>query len=127
MNERKYVTAYVNEPQKVLKFLTKNLDFSDHRHKKKAYIGKEGVVVGNRFGNNYLLLSNSSPTDAEPNLNETVVFETDNCLRDYHQLNNAGITIEKIPRYTSRGLEVMISDDNGNRFLLLEKREYSEI
>lgn len=126
MEEKNYLTAYVNEPQKVLKFLVELLGFSDHRHEPKTYVGKEGVTIGNHFGNNYLLLAGPVLTGPSSKANEAIIINTDNCLRDYQQFKDAGIKIHQTPRYTARGLELIISDNYGNRYLLLERRQYGE-
>jgi hypothetical protein len=122
-----YLTAYVNDPKKVLEFLVKHLGFFDHRRIGKRYVGKQGVLVSNRFGNNYLLVPATASIAANSNSNEPIIFNTDNCIRDYHQLMNAGIKIEQVPKYRTKGLELVISDNYGNRYLLLEKRDYQEI
>ncbi len=124
--EKEYQTAKVNEPKKVVKFLIKYLDFLDEPGMKNRPADKHGIAVGNRFGNDYLLIQGSASNDGGQNVDEIITFNTDNCLRDYHQLKSAGVKIEQIPRYTTRGLEVIFSDDYGNHYLLLEKRDYSE-
>ena len=127
MPEEKYQTACVKEPKKVLEFLIKHLDFFDSRQEKKRYVGKLGVTVSNKLGNNYLQLLNFSLIANKPNSHEIIILNTDDCLRDYHKLKSADIKIEQIPRYTARGLEAIISDNYGNHFMLLEKRNYSEM
>ena len=124
--EKEYQAVRVNEPKKVVKFLIKYLDFFDEAGTKNRSADKHGIAVSNRFGNDYLLVQGSASNAGDLNVDEIVTFNTDNCLRDYHQLKSAGIKIEQIPRYTTRGLEVIFSDTYGNYYLLLEKRDYSE-
>jgi hypothetical protein len=124
--DKQYQTAKVNEPKKAVKFLIKYLDFFDEAGTKNRPAEKHGIAVGNRFGNDYLLVQGSLPNASEQNVEEIITFNTDNCLRDYHQLKSAGIKIEQVPRYTARGLEVIFSDPYGNHYLLLEERDYSE-
>ena len=127
MNEEKeYQTARVNEPKKVVKFLMKYLDFFDEPGTKSKPADKPGIAVSNRFGNDYLLVQGNVSNAGDRNDDEIITFNTDNCLRDYHQLKSAGIKIDQIPRYTNRGLEIIFSDTYGNQYLLLEKRDYSE-
>jgi hypothetical protein len=124
--DKEYQAARVNEPKKVMKFLIKYLDFLDEAGTKNWPADKHGIAVSNRFGNDYLLVQGSPSNTANQNIDETITLNTDNCLRDYHQLKSAGIKIEQVPRYTARGLEVIFSDNYGNHYLLLEKRDYSE-
>jgi hypothetical protein len=124
--EKKYRAARVNEPKKVVKFLIKHLDFFDDPIAKKGDTDKNGIRISSKFGDDYLLVQGSAASIAGQNAGETITFNTDNCLRDYHQLKSIGVKIEQIPRYTNRGLEVIFSDDYGNHYLLLEKRDYSE-
>jgi hypothetical protein len=124
--EKKYQTARVNEPKKVVKFLIKHLDFFDEPGTKNRTADKHGIAVGNRFGNDYFLVQASASNAGDQNIDEIITFNTDNSLRDYHHLKSAGIKIEQIPRYTARGLEVIFSDPYGNHYLLLEERDYSE-
>ncbi len=124
--EKKYRPARVSEPKKVVKFLVKYLDFFDEPGTKSKSADKLGIAVSNKFGDNFLLVQGSPSNTGSHNVDEIITFNTDNCLRDYHQLKSAGIKIEQIPRYTGRGLEVIFSDPYGNCYLLLEKRDYSE-
>lgn len=127
MNEEKeYQVARVNEPKKVVKFLVKYLGVFDDQGTEKKHTDKHVVKLGNRFGDNYLLVQSSHSNISDQNVDEIITFHTDNCLRDYHQLKSAGIKIEQIPGYTARGLEVIFSDPYGNHYLLLEERDYSE-
>jgi hypothetical protein len=128
--EQDYLRACVNEPEKVLQFLCQHLDFFDHRQMIKKYINDQGVILGNKLGNRYQFLPRSVSTSATStidNFNEVIVINTANCLKDYHQLRTAGIKIEQVPKYTTKGLEFVISDNYDNRYMLLEERDYSEI
>ena len=126
--EQDYLTACVDEPKKVLQFLCQHLEFFDHRQIITTHVNDQGVILGNKLGNNYLFLPRStSTTSTTDNFNEVIIINTANCLKDYHQLCIAGIKIEQVPKYTTNGLELIISDNYGNRYMLLEKRDYSEI
>jgi hypothetical protein len=120
----KYSTACVNKPAEASRFLNRHLNFVSYQNEAPGTgDSSEGVLIGNKFGNNYLLCPPAGRTE---NLNETIIINTDNCLRDFHQLKNAGIQIEKAPKYTANGLEAVIADNYGNRYLLVEKRDYSD-
>jgi len=120
----KYSTACVNRPAEAYRFLNRHLNFVNYQTEtRETGDGSEGVLIGNKFGNNYLLCPPAGRTESAY---ETIVINTDNCLRDFHQLKNAGIQIEKAPKYTANGLEAIIADNYGNRYLLVEKRDYSD-
>jgi len=120
-----YLTAHVNEPFKVFQFLHQHLNFCEMGN---AYPGTGEVAAGNKCGNEYLLVSGASPTKTDQNdFSETIVVNTDDCLKDYHRLRQTGVKVEQAPRYTSKGLEAVFSDIYGNRYVVIEERDYSEL
>jgi hypothetical protein len=120
----KYSTACVNKPTEASRFLNLHLNFISYNNDTIEQDRKgEGVLVGNKYGNNYLLCS---PVAATKNSGEALTINTDDCLRDFHQLKNAGIQIIKAPKYTSDGLEAVFADNCGNKYILVEKRDYSD-
>jgi len=120
----KYSTACVNKPAEASRFLNLHLNFVNYNSDKTAQSGNgEGVLVGNKYGNNYLLCS---PSSTGKKAEEAIIINTDNCLRDFHQLKNAGIQIVHAPKYTTDGLEAVFADNYGNKYMLVEKRDYSD-
>lgn len=121
-----YLQLSVRQPEEACQFLIKYLGFSKYTAPgKKASSEGQAFLVCNRFGNSYLLTPPDKPIFLLQSDDEIIV-NTDDCLRDYCQLNLAGLKFEKKPQYTSDGLEVKIIDDNGNKYKLLEKRDYTE-
>lgn len=121
-----YLQLSVREPEEACQFLVKYLGFSKYTVPgKKANSERQAFLVFNRFGNSYLLTPPDKPIFLLQSDEEIIVY-TDDCLRDYCQLNLAGFKFEKKPQYTSDGLEVKIIDNNGNKYKLLEKRDYTE-
>jgi hypothetical protein len=117
-----YLQLSVREPEEACQFLVKYLGFSKYTVPgKKVNAERQAFLVCNRFGNSYLL----TPVFLLQS-DEEIIVNTDDCLRDYCQLNLAGLKFEKKPQYTSDGLEVKIIDHNGNKYKLLEKRDYTE-
>ncbi len=57
---------------------------------------------------------------------ESVVFHTDDCLRDYHKYIISGVEFLSRPEYTPAGLQVKFIDGDDNCYILLEERNYSE-
>jgi len=120
----KYSTACVNKPAEASRFLNLYLNFVNYNIDVIGRVNNgEGLLVGNQFGNNYLLCS---PGETANKLGEAIAINTDNCLRDFHRLKNADIQIVKAPRYTINGLEAVFADNYGNKYVLVEKRDYSD-
>ena len=120
-----YLQLSVNDPEKTYQFLVSHLGFFKHDAPgAKRLIDKQWYLVGNRFDNNYLLTSQEKPALSVEH--SEVIINTDDCLRDYHQLKMAGIKFEKKPGYSLYGLEATFIDDHGNNYKLLEKRDYSD-
>lgn len=57
---------------------------------------------------------------------ESIVFHTDDCLRDYHKYTVSGVEFANRPEYTASGLQVKFIDEEDNSYILLEERNYSE-
>lgn len=57
---------------------------------------------------------------------ESIVFYTDDCLRDYHKYILSGVEFLSRPEYTPAGLQVKFIDEEDNCYTLLEERNYSE-
>ncbi|MBC7758034.1 MAG: hypothetical protein H7069_04200 [Phormidesmis sp. FL-bin-119] len=57
---------------------------------------------------------------------DTIIFYTDDCLRDYHKYIVSGVKFISRPEYTEAGLQVCFRDQENNRYILLEERSYTE-
>lgn len=57
---------------------------------------------------------------------ETIVLKTDDCLRDYYLFKQKSIASLTKPRYVAKGLELCFADPNGNQFIMLEERDYTD-
>ena len=58
---------------------------------------------------------------------DTIIFYTDDCLRDYHRYIVSGVEFISPPEYTEAGLQVCFIDGEDNRYTLLEQRSYTEL
>jgi predicted enzyme related to lactoylglutathione lyase len=58
--------------------------------------------------------------------NMPMILNTDDCLKTFHRLRDAGLTFSKEPHYLAAGLVAEFTDANSNRFILLEERNYNE-
>jgi len=56
-----------------------------------------------------------------------IILNTDDCLKEYHNLKTAGIDFIDQPQYLAIGLAAEFNDDYGNQYILLEERNYNEI
>jgi predicted enzyme related to lactoylglutathione lyase len=56
----------------------------------------------------------------------TIVLDSDNCLKDYHELKTKGVQFSAKPYYLPAGLAADFEDNNGNHFLMIEERNYEE-
>jgi predicted enzyme related to lactoylglutathione lyase len=61
------------------------------------------------------------------NVKNCIILNTDDCLNDYHRLKTNGVVFSADPQYSSIGLAAYFSDRCGNKFLLLEERNYDEL
>lgn len=57
---------------------------------------------------------------------ESIVFHTDDCLKDYHKYIVSGVEFLNRPEYTDSGLQVRFLDEEDNIYILLEDRNYTE-
>jgi predicted enzyme related to lactoylglutathione lyase len=120
----KYTPVLVNRPEKVRDFLVDMLGFS-FCQQTTLVDGQEGIIVGeNDTAESCFLLLKG--TEAQKTCPSPIIINTEDCLRDCHDLQNRGINIIKKPEYTDLGLTAEIADADGNRYTLLEERIYSE-
>jgi len=121
--ELTYVDVYVKEPKRTLLFMTQYLGFFNYGTLTELEKpGRHGFLLKNKWGNNFFI-------ELMPQaglLPQPLVVNTDDCLREYYCLDKAGIKCEGIPRYTGEGLELTVTDDSGNKYILLEQRDYSD-
>jgi hypothetical protein len=116
--ELNYLSVCVNEPEKVIAVLEEYLGFY-----RCIYQPLPGLIC-NENGDHYLLQSPANTPDDTCGPELTIL--SNDCLRDYLKLYKAGFIIETLPHYTNDGLKVAVKDDTGNRFLIVEKRDYAE-
>ena len=58
---------------------------------------------------------------------ETIILSTDDCLKDYYMLKQQDLPQLSEPVYTDKGLFIEFCDPSGNRFILMENRDYTAI
>lgn len=67
------------------------------------------------------------PAFAEFKGKSIIVLNTENCLEDYQKMKSSGVKFYGEPHFLGSGLLAEFEDSSGNRFVLLEEREYEEI
>jgi hypothetical protein len=129
--EENYLTIQVNEPEKVLNFLTEWMGFvktTDIQKKTKSTTTLKFITIRNSYGNRYLLpIGISNSITSKTICNKTIIINTDDCLRDYYNLRKAEeIKFYSKPKYLPEGLSFEVSDKWGNGYILLENRNYTD-
>jgi hypothetical protein len=130
-SKENYLTIQVNEPEKVLNFLTVWMGFvktTDIQKKRKSTTTSNCITIRNSYGNQYLLpLGVDNSITSKTICNKTIIVNTDDCLRDYYNLRKAEeITFYSKPKYLPEGLAFEVSDKWGNGYILLENRNYTD-
>jgi len=60
------------------------------------------------------------------NQKSVIILNTENCLKQYHEIAKNGVVFNHKPHYVSSGMIAEFTDKEGNQFILLEERSYSE-
>jgi hypothetical protein len=115
---------YLNAPKMALGFLVENLGFVMHGHA----VSKNAVSVKvyDSYGNLHEVFLNTRKNENNtPNFK--LIINTTDCLQDFYHLELKGITIITKPHYVPEGLAFEISDYWNNRYIFLEKRDYTDL
>lgn len=119
----KHVTVFVKDMEEAVGFFTKKLGFNTAAN---AEPDKQTLQVPIRINNadQYLNLV----VDKDKNgFKSRIILNTDDCLKDYHDLKTQGIDFKDQPQYLSAGLYAEFNDNYGNEYVLLEERNYNEL
>lgn len=119
----KYIPVFVKDMEEAVCFFTNKLGFSlaDKMvlHDEAGY-----TTLRVRDTDTYLnLLVDTESTGSKTQL----IFNTDDCLNDYHNLKTMGVDFKEQPQYLAIGLSAEFYDNYGNQYILLEERNYSEL
>jgi len=66
------------------------------------------------------------PNEFAVNQKSVIIFNTENCLKQYHEITKNGVLFNHKPHYVSAGMIAEFADKEGNQFILLEERSYTE-
>ena len=113
-----YTCLKVNKIDNAILFLRNVLGLEEEKSSLDNF--REGLVFINEAGDHKIVVSECS----EDSLNPKVLLHTNDCIQDYHRLKDKGINFTITPDYTSEGLIAEFLDSFGNRYCLLEERNY---
>jgi hypothetical protein len=114
---------YLNAPKMALDFLVENLGFVIHAHAVSK--NADSVKVCDSYGNLHEVFLNTRENENTTHLFKLIINTTD-CLQDFYHLELKGISIITKPHYVPEGLAFEISDYWNNRYIFLEKRDYTD-
>jgi hypothetical protein len=114
---------YLNAPKMALNFLVENLGFviNGYAVSKNA----DSVKVCDSYGNLHEVFLNTWKNENSTD-DFKLIINTKDCLQDFYHLELKGISIIRRPYYVREGLAFEISDNWNNRYILLEKRDYTD-
>lgn len=119
----KYIPVYTGDFDEQLKFYTQKLGFKI-ADSVQFYEDAECTLLDT--GNFDVLLA-ISKHNLHTHFKSCIILHTDDCVNDHHMLKAAGVDFDTAPEYQPIGLVAGFSDPCGNRFLLLEERNYNEL
>ncbi|RVU01240.1 hypothetical protein EOD41_04545 [Mucilaginibacter limnophilus] len=119
----KYVPVYAGDFEEQLKFYTEKLGFKVADNVL-FYEDAECTLLETGDYDVLLAISKHNPhTDTKG----CIILNTDDCLNDHYRLRTAGVQFDTEPEYQPIGLVAEFSDPCGNKFVLLEERNYNEL
>ncbi len=115
---------YLNAPKMALEFLVENLGFVLHG----CAVSKNAhsVEVCDSYGNLHEVFLNTRKNENNTH-NFKLIINTTDCLQDFYLLELKGVSIITKPHYVPDGLAFEISDYWNNRYIFLEKRDYTDL
>lgn len=116
--EKKYKVVFATCVERSLEFFVEKIGFE--AYESIAIEGKECPVLQLKNGD-FLMLVHREEIEQD-----SIVLDTDDCLRDYHLLKQKEVPDLTSPSYVTQGLSIEFFDPSGNRFILLEKRDYTD-
>ena len=117
----KYIPVYAGNFEEQLKFYTDKLGFKIIDNIP-FYEGAECTLLET---GNYDVLLAISKNNLYTEFKSCIILNTDDCLNDHHSLKAAGVDFCAGPQYLPIGLVAEFKDPSGNKFLLLEERDYN--
>ena len=119
----KYIPVFTDNIDEQLNFFTCNLGFKVSENRL-IYEDVECKTIETGSPDTFFVLVKRK---ASHDVKNCIILNTDDCLNDYHRLKTGGVVFFAEPQYSSIGLATYFSDKSGNKFLLLEERNYDEL
>lgn len=119
----KYVPVYAGSFEEQLKFYTEKLGFKIAENIL-FYEDAECTLLDT---GDYNVLLAISKQNLHADSKSCIILNTDDCLNDHYTLRAAGVSFDTEPEYQPIGLVAEFSDPCGNKFVLLEERNYNEL
>lgn len=114
---------HLNQPKIALDFLVENLGFVIHEDAVSKNV--HSVKVCDSYGNLHEVFLHTQKNESNIN-NFKLLINTTDCIQDFYRMEQKGISILTKPHYVLDGLEFEISDYCNNRYIFLEKRDYTD-
>ena len=114
---------YLNAPKMALDFLVENLGFVIHGYAVSK--NADSVKVYDSYGNLHEVFLNTRKNGNSTH-NFKLIINTTDCLQDFYRMELKDIRILTRPHYVPEGLAFEISDYWNNRYIFLEKRDYTD-
>ncbi|GAA4338145.1 hypothetical protein GCM10023149_47970 [Mucilaginibacter gynuensis] len=118
----RYIPVHAGKFEEQISFYTEKLGFKIVDDKP-LYEDGSCVILEAENHDVLLAVSKQNPDNSFENC---IVLNTDDCLNDHHQLKTAGIEFSREPEYLPIGLVAEFLDPCGNKFLLVEERDYTD-
>jgi predicted enzyme related to lactoylglutathione lyase len=118
----KYIPFFTEDMEEQVKFFTEKLRFKVVNNNS-LHHNTPGTILQN--AEDEMMIAIAETRHYRPNKN-LIILCTDDCLKDYHRLKTEGLNFTKEPHYLPLGLVAEFVDQNDNRFMLIEERNYNE-
>jgi hypothetical protein len=118
-----YTDELLNKLDTALHFVIRKMGFATLPPLSYSVLSGNELIQHDPDGNKLTLIFQKLENSAGIN---TIIFHTDDCLRDYHRYILLGVEFTSRPQYHAAGLQVNFIDDYGNCYTLLEERIYTE-
>lgn len=119
--ELKYVTLYADSMSSEIDFCTNKLGFRILKRTKTLSQRDCVILTRDNAGPELIVIEGDGHSIA----GSTVVLNTQDFLKDHFELKNIGIQFLSEPEYTVAGIAAAFNDPSGNRWVLIEERDYS--
>lgn len=116
--EQKYKVVYVTDIRKSQDFFINKIGLKEQEE---LDVQGRDCVILEMFNGDFLMLLQNDELETAP-----VILSTDDCLRDHYRLKEVQVSGLTDPVYRPDGIAVEFPDPCGNRFILLEERDYKD-